>query len=104
METHRGEDFLEQMQFKQANTDDYSPMHPSDNPLIALAEQLGYRISSLGCEAPSGHHVQRYRGESATATIYENDLLKLVFQLIEYTQSGRPPVNTMKQSKREIAR
>ena len=54
METHRGEDFLARVQFEEANTDDYSPMHPSDNPLVALAEQLGYRISSLGCEAPSG--------------------------------------------------
>lgn len=99
METHRGEDFLARVQFEEANTDDYSPMHPSDNPLVALAEQLGYRICSLGREAPSGHHVQRYRGESATVTIYENDLLKLVFQLIEHTQSGSLSVNAVKQSK-----
>ena len=57
------------------------------------------RISSLGREMPSGHHVQRDRGEAATVTIYEDDLLKLVFYLIEHTQPAYLPEGLVKQQK-----
>ena len=99
MESRPREDLLEFTSLEQVTTDDYSPMRPSDNPLIALAGQLGYRISSLRHEMPSGHHVQHYRGEAATVTIYEDDLLKLVFHLIEHTQSACLPEVLAKQQK-----
>lgn len=88
MEDRPRKDALKRTPLNPLTTDDYSPMRPSDNPLVALAEQLGYRISSLGCKLPSGHHVQRYRGEAATVTIYEDDLLKLLFHLIEHTKAA----------------
>lgn len=72
-------------------TDDYLPMQPSDNPLVALAELLGYRIASFSRELPPGQHVHRYRGEVATVTMYEDDLLKLVYHLIEHTRPPRLP-------------
>ena len=99
MEDRPGEGAREQTPSEQVSTDDYSLMRSSDNPLVALAEQLGYRISSLGPEVPSGHHVQRYRGEAATVIIYENDLLKLVFHLIEHTKSMCLPESLAKQQK-----
>jgi hypothetical protein len=87
MKAYPREESLKRTPLKPLTTDDYVPMRSSDNPLVALAEQLGYRISSMGREPPSGHHVQRYRGETATITIYEDDLLKLTLHLIEYTKA-----------------
>ena len=86
MEGNLQENALEGTALEPLATDDYSPMRASDNPLVALAEKLGYRICSRWRGSLSGHHVQCYRGETATVTIYENDLLKLVFQLSEHTQ------------------
>lgn len=97
MEDYPRDDTLTPEPLAPVTTSDYVPMRPSDNPLIALAEQLGYRISSLGHEMPSGHHVQRYRGEAATVTVYEDDLLKLVFYLIEHTQPACLPEVLLKQ-------
>ncbi|HEU5381488.1 MAG TPA: hypothetical protein VFV38_39205 [Ktedonobacteraceae bacterium] len=97
MEGNLQENALEGTAREPLAADDYSPMRASDNPLVALAEQLGYRISSRGHGSPSGHHVQCCRGEDATVTIYENDLLKLVFQLIEHTQSVCSPEGLAKQ-------
>jgi hypothetical protein len=99
MEDRPREEALKRPPLKPLTTDDYSPMRPSDNPLVALAEQLGYRISSLGRELPSGHHVQRYRGEAATVTIYEDDLLKLLFHLIEHTKAACLPEGPVKRQK-----
>lgn len=87
MKAYPREESLKRTLLEPLTTDDYAPMRPSDNPLVALAEQLGYRISSLGREPPSGHHVQRYRGEAATVTIYEDDLLSLTLHLIEHTRA-----------------
>lgn len=71
---------------------DYLPMRSGDNPLVALAELLGYHIAVFARELPPGQYIHRYRGEAATVTLYENDLVQLVYHLIEQTRLPRFPV------------
>jgi len=70
---------------------DYLPIRPGDNPLVALAELLGYRIAAFARELPPGQYVHRYRGEAAAVTLYENDLLQLIYHLVEQTRLPRLP-------------
>ncbi|SRR5258708_975646 len=91
MESRRREDALKHLPLAYLTPNDYLPMRPSDNPLVALAEMLGYRIAACARELPPGQYVHRYRGEAAMVTLYEDDLLKLVYHLIEHTRSPRLP-------------
>lgn len=91
MESCTTEDALKRTPLEHLTADDYLPMRPSDNPLVALADLLGYRIAAFARELPPGQYVHRYKGEAAMVTLYEDDLLKLVYHLIEHTRSPRLP-------------
>lgn len=89
MDSYTTENALLRTQPEYLTHSDYLPMRPGDNPLVALAELLGYHIAAFARELLPGQYVHRYRGEAATVTLYENDLLQLIYHLIEQTRLPR---------------